>query len=101
MTIQRYTHLPHRIISFHLLDHLLFHSRYDPKYNHENGAGCKMGVGGSHETDPTGPQTAEQLEGLDNLYRTTRDVRLRQPVQLVLLAAEKGWSRQKSVPLCD
>lgn len=36
------------------------------------------------------PQTSEQLEALDELYRTTRDVRLRQRAQLVLLAAEKG-----------
>jgi transposase len=36
------------------------------------------------------PQTPEQLEALDALYRTTRDVRLRQRAQLVLRAAEKG-----------
>lgn len=36
------------------------------------------------------PQTAAQLEALDELYRTTKDVRLRQRAQLVLLAAEKG-----------
>jgi len=36
------------------------------------------------------PQTPEQLEALDELYRTTRDVRLRQRAQVVLLAAEKG-----------
>lgn len=35
-------------------------------------------------------QTAAQLEALDELYRTTKDVRLRQRAQLVLLAAEKG-----------
>jgi transposase len=35
------------------------------------------------------PQTPEQLEALDHLYRTTRDVRLRQRTQVVLLAAEK------------
>lgn len=35
------------------------------------------------------PQTPEQLEALDHLYRTTRDVRLRQRAQVVLLAAEK------------
>jgi len=34
-------------------------------------------------------QTPEQLEALDGLYRTTKDVRLRQRAQLVLLAAEK------------
>lgn len=36
------------------------------------------------------PQTPEHLEALDELYRTTRDVRLRQRTQVVLLAAEKG-----------
>jgi transposase len=36
------------------------------------------------------PQTPEQLEALDALYRTSRDVRLRQRAQVVLLAAEKG-----------
>jgi transposase len=35
-------------------------------------------------------QTPEQQEALDELYRTTKDVRLRQRAQLVLLAAEKG-----------
>lgn len=35
------------------------------------------------------PQTAEQVEALDKMYRTTKDVRLRQRVQAVLLAAEK------------
>lgn len=34
-------------------------------------------------------QTPERLEALDGLYRTTKDVRLRQRTQLVLLAAEK------------
>lgn len=36
------------------------------------------------------PQTPEQIRQLDELYRTTKDVRLRQRAQLVLLAAEKG-----------
>lgn len=36
------------------------------------------------------PQTAEQIAALDNLYHTTKDVRLRQRAQLVLLAAEKN-----------
>jgi transposase len=35
-------------------------------------------------------QTTEQLAALDELYRTTKDVRIRQRVQLVLLASEKG-----------
>jgi len=37
-------------------------------------------------------QTPEQLQSLDELYRTTKDVRLRTRAQMVLLAAEKGWS---------
>jgi transposase len=36
------------------------------------------------------PQTAEQPEALNKLYHTTKDVRLRQRAQVVLLAAEKG-----------
>lgn len=36
------------------------------------------------------PQTAEQIAALDELYHTTKDVRLRQRAQLVLLAAEKN-----------
>jgi hypothetical protein len=36
------------------------------------------------------PQTPEQLESLDELYRTTKDVGMRERAQLVLLAAEKG-----------
>lgn len=35
-------------------------------------------------------QTPEQLAALDELYHTTKDVRLRQRAQLVLLAAEKA-----------
>lgn len=35
-------------------------------------------------------QTNEELAKLDELYRTTRDVRIRQRVQLILLASEKG-----------
>jgi len=35
-------------------------------------------------------QTPEQLTTLDELYRTTKDVRIRQRAQLVLLAAERG-----------
>src|SRR3712207_6264632 len=34
--------------------------------------------------------TAEQLRELDELYRTTRDVRVRSRAQMVLLAAEQG-----------
>jgi transposase len=35
-------------------------------------------------------QTSEQLAALDELYRTSKDVRIRQRVQLVLLASEKS-----------
>ena len=37
-------------------------------------------------------QTAEQLEALDRLYRTTKDVRLRTRAQIILLAAEQNLS---------
>jgi transposase len=35
------------------------------------------------------PLTAEELEALENLYRTTRDVKLRTRAQIVLLAGEQ------------
>lgn len=35
------------------------------------------------------PQTSEQLKTLDELYQRTKDVRVRQRAQIVLLAAEK------------
>jgi len=36
------------------------------------------------------PQSTKQLEALDELYQTTKDVRLQQRTQMILLAAEKG-----------
>jgi transposase len=36
------------------------------------------------------PLTGEQLDALDQLYRTTHDVRIRTRAQMVLLAAEQG-----------
>ena len=36
------------------------------------------------------PQSAEQLQGLDELYRTTKDVRIQQRAQMILLAAERN-----------
>jgi transposase len=36
------------------------------------------------------PQSAEQLQALEAMYRTTKDVRLRTRAQMMLLAAEKG-----------
>ncbi len=44
-------------------------------------------------------QTPEQPAALDGLYRTTKDVRLRQRVQVILLAAE-SLSRQKLTGRC-
>lgn len=38
------------------------------------------------------PQTKAQIEALEQLYRVTDDVRLRPRAQMVLLAAEKGWT---------
>lgn len=40
-------------------------------------------------------QTAEQLQALDELYRTTKDVRLRQRAQIILLAVEKDLVAQE------
>jgi transposase len=36
------------------------------------------------------PQSDEQLKALEDLYQTTKDVRLRTRAQMMLLAAEKG-----------
>jgi len=36
------------------------------------------------------PQSPEQLRALDDLYRTTRDVRMQQRAQMILLAAERN-----------
>lgn len=49
------------------------------------------------------PQTPEQIQVLDELYRTTKDVRLRNRAQMVLLAAEKGWTASviSEVVRCD
>ena len=38
------------------------------------------------------PQSAEQVKALDDLYQSTKDVRLRTRAQRMLLAAEKGLS---------
>jgi len=48
-----------------------------------------VGEGGAHETDPHFPLAPEQLAELEQLYRTTRDARLRTRAQMVLLAAER------------
>jgi transcriptional accessory protein Tex/SPT6 len=36
------------------------------------------------------PQSAEQLQALEDLYQTTKDVRWRTRAQMMLWAAEKG-----------
>jgi transposase len=48
-------------------------------------------------------QTPEQLEALNELYRTTKDVRLRSRAQMILLSAEKGWTASliSEVVRCD
>lgn len=38
------------------------------------------------------PQTPEQIKTLNELYRSTKDVRLRTRAQMILLAAEKGMT---------
>ena len=38
------------------------------------------------------PLNREQIDELSQLYRTTRDVRLRSRTQMILLAAEQGMS---------
>ena len=48
-----------------------------------------MGEGGAHETHCVPALGPEQLAALEQLYRTTRDVRLRTRAQIVLLAAEQ------------
>ena len=40
------------------------------------------------------PQSSEQLQALDELYRTTKDARLRQRAQMILLAAEQKQRSQ-------
>lgn len=49
------------------------------------------------------PQTPEQIEALDELYRMTKEVRLRNRAQMILLAAEKGWTASviSEVVRCD
>jgi transposase len=48
-------------------------------------------------------QTPEQMQALDELYRTTRDVRLRSRAHMILLAAERGWTASviSEVVRCD
>jgi transposase len=49
------------------------------------------------------PQTPEQIEALDELCHMTRDVRLRSRAQMILLAAEQGWTVRaiSEVVRCD
>jgi Homeodomain-like domain len=48
-----------------------------------------MGEGGVHETHTRPRPRPEQLAQLEELYRSTRNVRLRTRAQMVLLAAER------------
>lgn len=45
------------------------------------------------------PLTAAELGALDQLYRSTRSVRLRTRVQAILLAAEHGWHAGEIAPI--
>jgi hypothetical protein len=49
------------------------------------------------------PQTPEQIQALDELYRTAKDVRLRSRAPMVLLAAKQGWTASiiSEVVRCD
>jgi len=49
------------------------------------------------------PQTPEQRQALAEMYRTTKDVRLRSRAHMILLAAEKGWTASliREVVRCD
>jgi transposase len=68
----------------------VFMSTPKPKYKQINSDGCKMWA----KEKPMKPIRIpalgpEQLDALEEMYRTTRDVRLRTRAQMVLLAAEQ------------
>ena len=46
------------------------------------------------------PLTVEEIESLENLYRTTKEVRLRTRAQIVLLAGEQRIRLQSLPRLC-
>src|SRR5215208_790736 len=61
-----------------------------PKYEQINSEGCRMWAKEEAMKPIRIPQLApEQLTELEELYRTTRDARLRTRAQMVLLAAER------------
>src|SRR5574341_1039050 len=60
------------------------------KYNQINHEGCRMRVEGRMKPIQLPPQSPEQIAALDELYRTTQDVRVRNRAQMMLLAAEKN-----------
>jgi transposase len=65
---------------------------FGSKYKQINSEGCKLWAGG--EEKPMKPiripaLSPEELEALEELYRTTHDVRLRTRAQMVLLAVEQ------------
>lgn len=51
-----------------------------------------MRVEGSMKPIQLPPQSPEQIAALDELYRTTKDVRVRNRAQMMLLAAEKNMA---------
>jgi hypothetical protein len=48
--------------------------------------------GGKNENNTNSFPDSEQREGLECLYHSTNDARLRTHAQIVLLATEKGWT---------
>src|SRR5215210_855309 len=66
------------------------------KYKQINSAGCKLWVKEESMKPIRVPDLApEQLTALEDLYRSTRSVRLRTRAQMVLLAAERGLTARE------
>src|SRR3954470_14834020 len=71
----------------------LFSARRIPKYIQISSEGCKLWVKEESMKPIRVPNlTPEQLAELEELYRSTRNVRLRTRAQMVLLAAERCLS---------
>ncbi len=70
------------------------------KYKQINSEGCRMWAKEEEAMKPIRiPQLApEQLTELEELYRTTRDARLRTRAQMVLLAAERRLAAEQRSP---
>src|SRR5215204_407019 len=67
-----------------------------PKYKQINSEGCKLWVKEESMKPIRVPDLApEQLTALEDLYRSTRSVRLRTRAQMVLLAAERGLTARE------